>query len=221
MKKHYDVLIATPGHSLEAGYVKSLTETIETLTDLGISFKWLNGYSSLVHNAREITATGGAGKVLDPFHKGPMGDSVTYNKIFWIDSDISWTKEDFLKLYNSDFDIVTGAYILGDNETTSVHGLDNPAGMHKSELKKYKEPFKIRTMGFGFVSIKSGVFEKMLRPWFGHYAQQMTLQDGTTINTFLGEDISWCINAMNAGFDIYLDPSVLVGHIKKIELGWK
>ena len=88
---HFDVLIATPGHSLEAQYVKSLVDTLAECNIRGVSYRWLNSYSSLVHNARETTITGGDGFTLNPLDKGPLGDSVKYNKIFWIDSDISWT----------------------------------------------------------------------------------------------------------------------------------
>ena len=49
--KHYDVLIATPGAMMEAQYVKSLALTIEECNKRGITYKWLNNYSSLVHHA--------------------------------------------------------------------------------------------------------------------------------------------------------------------------
>jgi hypothetical protein len=218
--EHYDVLIATPGHSLESQYVTSLTETLSELNRQGISYKWLNAYSSLVHNARELTATGGGNHTLNPLDTGPLGNSVTYNKIFWIDSDISWTPKDFLKIYNSDYDVVTGAYLLADGVTSSVHEWGTPGGIPVEKIKSLKNPLKIQSMGFGFVAMKSGVFEKLERPWFGHYTQALQLEDGRTIDTYLGEDISWSINAYKAGVEIYFDPTVLVGHMKKVKIGW-
>jgi len=218
--EHYDVLIATPGHSLEAQYVQSLLETTTELNNQGISYKWLNAYSSLVHNAREMTATGGTDRNLNPLDAGPLGDKVTYNKIFWIDSDISWTPEDFIKLYESEYDVVTGAYLLADGTTTSVHEWGVVGGMPKERIMSLEEPLKIQSMGFGFTAIKAGVFEKLERPWFGHYTQQVQLPNGKVMDTYLGEDISWCINAYRAGIEIYLDPTVLVGHMKKVEIKW-
>lgn len=217
---HYDILIATPGHSLEAQYVKSLTDTIEVLNKKGISYKWLNAYSSLVHNARELTATGGVGKNLNPLDKGPMGDSVTYNKMFWIDSDIAWSPEDFLKLYNSKHEIISGVYLLADGTTTSVHNGQFPGGIPINEIKSMTESVEVQSIGFGFVAISSGVFEKMQRPWFGHYPQRIPLPNNSSIETYLGEDISWCINAKNSGAKIYLDPTVQVGHMKKVAIEW-
>lgn len=218
--RHYDVLIATPGAMLESHYVKSLVETLDECSKRGITFKWLNASGSLVHHARELTASGGEGLELNPDHNGPMGDSVTYNKIFWIDSDISWTPDQFFKLYESDYEVCTGAYLLADGITTSVHAWGTPGGIPRGEILKMTEPLKVQSIGFGFVAIKSGVFERLERPWFKHYSQGIQRSDGSIIEDSIGEDISWCINAYKAGVDIYFDPSVLVTHIKKAPITW-
>ena len=80
----YDVLIATPGSSLEPQYVKSLVKTLEECNKRGITYKWLNSYSSLVHHARELTASGTEGNLLDPNQKTPGGEDIEYKKIFWM-----------------------------------------------------------------------------------------------------------------------------------------
>ena len=219
--KHYDVLIATPGNKLEAQYVNSLVLTLAKLDSRQISYKWLNGYSSLVHHARELTASGGEGLNLNPDHKGPVGDSVTYNKIFWIDSDIEWTPKDFLKLYDSNYDIVSGAYLLADGYTTTVHAWGKNGGIDKKEILKMKEPLKIQSSGFGFITMKSGVFESIQRPWFSHEQQAFKKSDGTMIVDSIGEDISWCKKAYEAGLEIYFDPSVLVNHMKTQKITWR
>ena len=51
---HYDVVIATPGFSMKAEYVKSLVSTCATLDDLGITYTFLNRQSSFVATAREL-----------------------------------------------------------------------------------------------------------------------------------------------------------------------
>lgn len=219
--QHYDVLIATPGAMLEAQYVKSLVLTLAECDKRGISYKWLNGYSSLVHHARELTASGGEGLDLNPDHKGPMGDSVTYNKIFWIDSDIAWTPDQFFKLYDSDYDVICGAYLLADGITTPVHAWGLPGGIPKEEIMKMTKPIKIQSLGFGFVTMKSGVFEKLPRPWFKHFDQPIPTNNGNTVIDSIGEDISWCIKAYQAGIEIYFDPTVLVTHMKKQAITWQ
>ena len=218
---HYDVLIATPGSKLEAQYVQSLVLTLAECDRRGITYRWLNGYSSLVHHARELTASGGTGKQLNPNDKGPLGDTATYNKIFWIDSDIEWTPEHFFKLYDSEFEVVSGAYLLADGVTTTVHGWGIGGGIPKEEILTMKEPIKVQSIGFGFVAIKSGVFERMERPWFAHILQPMTNIRGELLQAALGEDISWCIRAYKAGVDIYFDPTVLVTHMKQVRVIWE
>jgi hypothetical protein len=218
MKQHYDILIATPGKSLEAGYVKSLMDTTQELAIRGISYKWLNSYSSLVHNAREITITGDDN--LNPNDSGPLHDSVTYGKVFWIDSDITWKPEDFIKLYESEHDIIAGAYLLHNGETSTVHTKQYPSGIPKDVLSRMKAVSEAEAIGFGFVAVKSGVFEKIERPWFGLLPQAIQNSKGQQLILSLGEDISWCIKAKHSGFNIYFDPLVKVGHIKSKELSW-
>lgn len=218
--QHYDILIATPGAMMESQYVKSLVDTLAECDKRNLTYRFINGSGSLVHHARELTVSGGEGLELNPDHKGPIGDSVTYNKIFWIDSDISWEPWQFFKIYDSDYDVCTGAYLLADGITTTVHAWGTPGGIPKQEILQMTEPLKIQSMGFGFVAMKSGVFERLERPWFKHYTQGIQKSDGTTIEDSLGEDISWCINAYKAGVEIYFDPQVLVKHMKKLPISW-
>ena len=219
--KHYDILIATPGAMLEAQYVKSLVLTLAECDKRGITYKWLNHYSSLVHHARELTASGTDDMNLDPNQISLGGNDITYNKIFWIDSDISWTTDQFFKIYDSDYDVVTGAYLLADGYTTSIHAWNTQGGILAHEIVELEDSFPIQSHGFGFVAMKSGVFEKIQRPWFSHERVQVgKSKTGEPIIDAVGEDISWCVKAYNAGIDLYFDPTVLVTHMKKQPITW-
>jgi len=219
---HYDILIATPGPMLEAQYVKSLVATLAECDKRGITYKWLNAYSSLVHHARELTASGAEGMELDPFQTSPGGKNLSYNKIFWIDSDISWTVDQFFKIYDSEYDVISGAYLLADGFTTTVHAWGAPVGVPATEIIEMKDPIRVQSLGFGFVAMKSGVFEKIQRPWFSHeYVKVGENPDGTDIIDAVGEDISWCIKAYRAGIELYFDPTVLVTHMKKQPITWE
>jgi hypothetical protein len=219
--KHYDVLIATPGAMLEAQYVKSLVLTLTELNKRGLTYKWLNSYSSLVHHARELTASGVEGLNLDPAQISPGGNDISYNKIFWIDSDISWTSEQFFKIYDSEYDVATGCYLLADGFTTTIHAWGAPGGMPATDIVKLKDPIKVQSLGFGFVAMKSGVFEKIQRPWFSHeYVKVGEKPDGTDLIDAVGEDISWCVKAFRAGIELYFIPDTLVTHMKKQPISW-
>lgn len=208
---HYDVLIATIGTTMTNGYVESLTKTIEELTLQGISYRWLNGFGSLDHNARESTLTGN-GLNLNPNDKGPLGDRYTYKKIFWIAPNISWTVKNFLKLYEAEDAVVTGAYLLSDGVTTTIKRPMDRIPLTKGQilqLKSGSKKYPIGSTKFGFLAVKSGVYEKIDRPWH------------VVFNRFDTEEDSWCMKVQQAGFEIKLDPTVLVEAAASGEITWK
>ena len=207
--KHYNVVIATPGFSMDAEYVKALMATCERLVDEGISFTFLSEYSSFVPHAREATAMGGRELRYDK--KQIAGGKFTYDKIFWIDSDIVWTPEDFLKLYFADLDVVSGLYLLDDEKSVPVQVVDGFVRLEKANVKFLEKTFQAGAVGFGFVCIKSGVFETMPRPWF----KLARLNRGDERpELMVGEDFSWCYSAIENGFKIWVDATVQVTHRK-------
>jgi len=215
--KHYDILIASPGSEFLGAYVRSLAETLHGCAQRNLSWKFLNGQSSLVHHARELTASGGEGKELDPHQTSP-GKDLTYDTIVWIDSDISWTPEQFFALVDSRHEVTTGAYLLTDGSTT-IHAWGRPGSVPAVELLRMREPIKVQSCGFGFIAMKRGVFEAMQRPWFNHEFQKVgTAPDGSDVIDCLGEDISWCVKAHRAKIEIWFDPRALVTHNKTMPL---
>ena len=216
-KPHINVLIATPGHSMVADYVKSLIDTLALCSSRGISVAYLSQYSSLVANAREITLSGSWNNAIE--ESRPLSGEVTYDKIFWIDSDISWTPEDFLKLYESDLDVVSGVYVLSSG-TIAAYTSPN-AHMSVEDLKDKTEPFEIIGCGFGFLAVKSGIFEKIKRPWFSSVTIKLGEGDSAIDFPVSGEDISWCIKTTDLGYKINLDPTVLLTHHKTMPLSLK
>ena len=163
MTNHVNVLIATPGRSMEAEYVKSLVETINYLSSNNITFRYLNQYSPQVNMAREATIMDS--RYLDAFNKSPVLGQVTYDKIIWIDSDISWDVKDFMSIYNSEKDITSGVY-LNEYGIPMFSVEDQEYGENIKELLSGSEEFEITANGFGFIGMKSGVFESLKRPWF-------------------------------------------------------
>ena len=214
LRPHYNVLICTPGRMMEAEYVRSLIATTAHLEKSGISYLYLNEYSSQVNAAREATIMGS--RFLNAFATEPVNGQVTYDKIIWIDSDISWTPEQFMKLYESHYDIVSGIYY--NEEGVPLFAFNEEDVHFDHELLKRKEyPFEVFAVGFGFVSMKAGVFENIPRPWFDVVFQKIENEDKTK-DMYIpwGEDFSWCKKAGEAGYKIYLDPSIKVCHHKKI-----
>ena len=220
MTQHVNVIICTPGHSLMGVYVRSLLETMGELNARGISFAFSNEYSSHVGNAREATLNGGQHNNIEETR--PFQGEVTYDKLFWIDSDICWTIDDFFKLYESDKDIISGAYLLGNGDVTAYP--EKLGGPLKYEtVLNMNEPIKVHGIGMGFVAVKQGVFESLSRPWF--QSVEVTMKDAETSQEYtfpiMGEDIAWCERVHRAGFDVWFDPTVRVQHNKMMKLTWE
>jgi GT2 family glycosyltransferase len=143
-------------------------------------------------------------------------------KILWIDSDIIWKPEDVIKLYKSDKDIIAGAYYLHTGEVAAYPKFLGP-GYTIEEVKSMDEVVEIDGTGFGFLCVKSGVFESLSRPWFQQSAVNVNFenQDKPTRLPIMGEDMSWCHRVKQAGFKIWFDPKVKVTHHKMIKLTWE
>jgi hypothetical protein len=214
MTPSVDVVIATPGSSMESSYVVSLVNTLSALNERGVSFFYANKYSSRVSAAREATVMNS--DFLDAFNNRPFSGSILYKKIFWIDSDISWEPSDFLALYRSELDIVSGLYL-------SERG--NPMFTPVSEEQDVRQiisettPQEVMGVGFGFVCIKNGVFESMPRPWFDtKFSKIKNAETGQEMFVPFGEDYSWCISARESGFKVHLDPLTKVTHNKRVPI---
>lgn len=226
-KPHYDVVITTPGHSMSQMYVLSLASTIKELERNKISWGYFSQYSSDVSAAREATILGGTNVKNEWMYKEPFHGNITYKKIFLIDSDIEWESKDFMKLYYSDKEAITGVYLQGDGQRTTVSEV-NPEIIHKvppqlskEDILKRTEIFPATGAGLGFACIKSGVFEKIPRPWFAHMVQEMpNMQGGSFLSTF-SEDISFILKMKDYGTQLWCDPTVLVNHMKTVRVGWK
>ena len=122
-----------------------------------------------------------------------------------------------------DRSIVAGWYCTEDGKTTSVaHWLEeddfrNNGGVMNHEtiesISKRKKPFTVDYTGFGWLLIKKGVFEHegLPYPWF---APKMQVFESGEVQDMCGEDVSFCLDAKEAGFEIWCDPRIRVGHEK-------
>ena len=119
--------------------------------------------------------------------------------------------------------IVSGWYCTEDGRTTSVaHWLEEDdfasnGGVMNHEtletIQKRKKPFTVDYAGFGWLLIQNGVFEdkKMPYPWF---APKMQVFESGNVQDMCGEDVSFCLDAKEAGYEIWCDPRIRVGHEK-------
>lgn len=192
MSEHYDVVIATPGEWFNQHYVWSINQTIRYLEQNNISWIWLNDYSSHVGEVRQ--------RLID------QACELSYNKLFWIDSDIYWNVDQFMRLYQSWHDIISGCYITTANR---IAAQDFDRQLIDPDYIRFKrEPFEVRSTGFGFMCMKNGIIENIKDP--------MMPSDSD-----LNEDISFCLRVKNElGVPIMLDPTIKLDHFRTVSLGW-
>lgn len=210
---HVNLIIATPGYNLISPYVKSLMASFNALAQNNISWIYTNEYSSHVADAREMTIAGTPRNSWE--NNKPLMGQLTYDKIICIDSDISWQPQDLLKLYYSDKDIVSGAYLLPEGEAPIYPKALN-SGLMYDQIMRMTETIEVEAVGFGFVAIKQGVFESLEKPWFG----SASIMINGNPKVIIGEDLSWCLKVAK-NYKIHFDPTVRVTHHKTVALNWQ
>lgn len=212
---HYDVVFATPGKDMHREYVKSLVASCAWLAEQGKTFTLLNRTSSFVASAREWTAVSTQGS--DWEQKDIGGGEFTYNRLVWIDSDVSWEVKDLEMLLSNQMDIVSGVMpvdVRGRVGAMKLNEKGIPESVYWTDMIFEEDRFEVDGVSFGFLSVKRGVFERMPRPWFK--IREVSV-DGypEEFKVNLGEDYSWCVSAKEAGHKIWVDQRVKVTHHKE------
>ena len=231
------IVFCLPGRGVSYVFLKNFVQLCFDLVQNQMSIQISQDYSSMVNFARCKCL--GANVLRGP-DQIPWDGKLKYDYQLWIDSDIVFTSEKFWQLCDVAFPadavnedgsvdeskkhpISAGWYSTEDGRTTSVaHWLDeddfrNNGGVMNHEMvdgiSKRNKPFTVDYTGFGWVMIEKGVFENeaMKYPWF---APKMQVFESGAVQDMCGEDVSFCLDAIDAGFEIWCDPRIRVGHEK-------
>ena len=214
------IVFCLPGRGVSYTFLKNFVQLCFECVQQGATIQISQDYSSMVNFARCKVL--GANVLKGP-DQLPWQGKLNYDYQLWIDSDIVFNLESFYKLIWMDKDIAAGWYCTEDGKTTSVaHWLEEDdfqqnGGVMNHEMldgiQKRRKPFTCDYTGFGWVLIKHGVFEnpEMKYPWF---APQMQVFDSGEVQDMCGEDVSFCLEAIKAGYEIWCDPTIRVGHEK-------
>jgi hypothetical protein len=134
--------------------------------------------------------------------------------LFWIDSDIVWTPDDFFRIvgFGAVLDVVGAIYPFKKQApmTFLINHVGEPGQYEINGLGCVK----IKGMGMGFTLMKRAVVEavaatkpKRRDPITGlEYADVFRIDHE-------GEDLAFFSDIRAAGYDIWLDPSIQIGHI--------
>ena len=218
------IVFCLPGRGVSYTYLKNFVQLCFDIVQNGMSIQISQDYSSMVNFARCKCL--GANVLRGP-NQIPWDGKLEYDYQIWIDSDIVFNTQQFWQLLDladngeEEKEIVAGWYATEDGTTTSVaHWLEEDdfrknGGVMNHEtvesISKRKKPFTVDYTGFGWVAIKNGVFEKLPYPWF---APKMQVFESGAVQDMCGEDVSFCLDALEEGYEIWCDPRIRVGHEK-------
>ena len=93
--------------------------------------------------------------------------------------------------------------------------------MDKQQILDRTEPFIVTGSGLGFACMKSGVFERVTRPWFSPMVVEVPDRLGGSYLLTYSEDISFILKMKDYGINLWCDPLVRVNHLKTVKVGWE
>jgi hypothetical protein len=221
MKK---VIIALPGREYSGLFLKKWSETLMTLTQKGYKVLLINDYSNFVPFSRMKTL---GLDVMRGANQVPYDGQIEYDVWITIDSDIVFTSEQVLQLIE-DTDkhpVVSGLYRMSD--------LQHYAAVKKWDMEYFKKNgtfefikvneldtsekyMKVAYNGMGFFACRKGVIENLKYPYFSYPLTEMETEDGKVLRDMCSEDVAFCKNLKDAGYDVIVNTSLRVGHEKTL-----
>lgn len=208
VEKVYKVLIGIPlkGHTPARSY-----------HDRMLMFKHMGGQEAVdfyeKKSPRYVFSFGAVGEILVPFARERLADSALQmgcDYLFMIDDDMLAPPDLFYKLAARDKDICAAlAFTRNPDHKPVVYETVEGVGPETGQpygftrfVQNYPRDtfFECDAVGFGAVLIKTDVLRKVQRPWFFG-------MEGT------GEDITLCAKAKKAGFSVFMDSTIKLGHL--------
>ena len=215
------VVLALPGRSFSGSFLMNWTQTVMTLSKKGYEVVVTNEYSSYVTYSRMKTL---GLDVLRGADQVPFGGTLNYDVWLTIDSDIIFTPEQVIELIEDTkkYPVVSGLYRMQDR----VHF----ATVQEWDVEYFKKYGSFEFMrdlpadkyipvaysGMGFFACRKGVIEKLKYPYFSYPLVEIEAEDGKILRDTCSEDVSFCKNLTDAGFEIMVNTGLHVGHEKTL-----
>ena len=213
------VVIALPGRTFSGGFMMNLLETVETLKSKKYVVMITNEYSSYVTYSRMKTLGLDVRRGAD---QKPFGGKLDYDVWVTIDSDIRFTPDQIIELIEDTkkYPVVSGLYRMEDlkhyacvKEWDTEYFKTNGSFhfMEVGESEKEDKYISVAYNGMGFFACRKGVIEKLKYPYFSYPLVEI---DG--LHDTCSEDVAFCKNLTDAGFDVTVNTTLRVGHEKTL-----
>lgn len=205
------LLIATAYYDIKAyaPYVKSIVHASAMLTRSGIDF----GYYEVCGDSYPDRAKN---NIANYFLESD------YTDLIIIDSDHSWDLQGFIKLVQSNHEIISGAYTTKNGKKfTGEIVVDEKS----HPIVDVSGKLLANWVAGGFIKYKKEVFQKMAvaypDEWYNDPSADPQRPDRKYFNFFrcelinhvrCGEDVGFCLRWKNLGGKIYVEPNITIGH---------
>lgn len=145
------------------------------------------------------------------FHNDP-----NWTHVFFIDSDIVPPQDALKKMLELDADIATGVYPLFMSTGVFWSVSDKNDDWIPIIKDLPKEPVETKSCGGGCLLIRREVLVDIKWPWFKTEYQEIYLNEGKGIK--VGEDVYFCKKAIDKGYKIILEPTVVCKHYNAVDM---
>jgi hypothetical protein len=215
-QKQITLAVCIPGKTFSREFIICWSDFQAKCFKNNINLVYIFKYSPVVYYARNMCLCGNnsLGKCQFPFN-----GELKYDYLLWIDSDIIFDFNQFLKLLNRNVPIVSGLYLMSNKiHYATVVNWDEEY-FKNNNVFKFSMPkdfenitslVEVNYTGLGFMLFKFGTLETLTYPWFKPIFYQI---DNTY--DFCSEDVGLCKSLIAKGHKIYIDPTVIVGHQKE------
>jgi hypothetical protein len=167
--------------------------------------------------------------VLRGSEQKPFGGTLEYDVWLTIDSDIVFTPEQVIELIEDTkkYPVVSGLYRMQDMkhyacvkewDTDYFKKTGTFQFMRVEEIDNEEKYIPVSYNGMGFFACRKGVIEKMRYPYFSYPLVEIEGEDGKVLRDMCSEDVAFCKNLIDTGFDIMVNTGLRVGHEKILVL---
>ena len=218
------VVFCLPGTTFSWRFLQCWTNTINYCLANGIQPLVSQAQSNNVYMVRNKCL---GADVMRGAEQQPFNGQLDYSKIVWLDADSVWTPQQLQRLLNHDVAIVGALQPFEGGSGYTCGWLD--AGFFKANgYMPYLTDEKLKTAqlaenglllvdycGLGMLVVKRGVYEALPYPWHRPVWFNYTI-NGKEVTDFSMDDVGWAMQAKQAGFQVYVDPAVRIGHEKTV-----
>lgn len=211
------VLLAAPSYDgrYDVRFMTSLFYTQEECRKNNITIlPYFLCYDSLIQRARN-----------EYFHSAYVSN---VDVLFFIDSDIGWEPQDFIKLVLSDHDMIGGTYRKKQDSPPlyAFKALEDDGEKSGYKLKPDKNGIlEVFGLGCGFLKISKNCFKQLYETEKNFYTEKIDFDEKPTKiknicecvinekNYFISEDILMCYKWRKLGHKVYLDTNINCKHV--------